>query len=126
MILISAVDPELLKRTKDMLNRASQEADTMPQPEVSKRTKEPPHSHEMAGIILQMLELTAYRGLISIPDLRRFLGQPKEKFDPAVLDLSRKGKVVLHSHDHPYGLSEDEIYELVQDGKNFYIGIALK
>jgi hypothetical protein len=63
--------------------------------------------------------------LLHVRDLRARTPLDKERFDAAALALSREGLAVLHHHDHPAGLSEEERRSLVADGRGvFYIGIA--
>jgi hypothetical protein len=50
----------------------------------------------------------------------------KDVFDAAALALAREGAIVLHHHDHPWGLSEQERAQLVHDPVMglYYVGIA--
>lgn len=48
-----------------------------------------------------------------------------EFFSRAVLALGRKGKLVLHHHDYPASLTDEEREAMVTDGKTYYIGVAL-
>ena len=63
-------------------------------------------------------------------DLRRsmdFQNVDKSAFDQAVLRLADQGKVALHRHDFPAGLSTEDRAELVTDATgDFYVGIALR
>ena len=63
-------------------------------------------------------------------DLRRsmdFQNVEKSSFDQAVLRLADQGKVALHRHDFPAGLSTEDCAELVTDATgDFYVGIALR
>jgi hypothetical protein len=64
--------------------------------------------------------------LIPISHLRRALNLNPRRFDSLVLDLERAGKVILHHHDFPGNLSENERAELVVDKYGtHYVGIAL-
>jgi DNA-binding MarR family transcriptional regulator len=96
---------------------------------------EPPASREELGqrIIERMQELVpaaANGALVSIRDLRRSLDfqvANKAAFDEAVLWLAAEGRVALHRHDFPLGLSTEERAEMVPDGHGgFYIGIAFR
>ena len=63
--------------------------------------------------------------LLLIEDLRRRSALDKARFDAAVLELSRQGGCVLHHHDHPAGLTEEERTALVHDGRGvYYHGVA--
>ncbi|MFO0593411.1 MAG: hypothetical protein U0441_38070 [Polyangiaceae bacterium] len=63
--------------------------------------------------------------LLLIEDLRRRTSLEKDRFDAAVLEMSRGGLAVLHHHDHPAGLSDEERNALVPDGRGvYYHGIA--
>ena len=68
--------------------------------------------------------------LVSLRDLRRsmdFQNVDKSTFDQAVLRLADQGKVALHRHDFPVGLSPEDRAELVTDATgDFYVGIALR
>ena len=67
---------------------------------------------------------------VSLRELRRsmdFQNVSKSAFDRAVLRLADEGKVALHRHDFPTGLSIEERSELVSDGTgDLYVGIALR
>lgn len=62
--------------------------------------------------------------LLSLPELRILFNRRKSEFDPAVLSLVADGRCRVHGHDHPFGMSEDQRYELVQDGERFFVGIC--
>ena len=68
--------------------------------------------------------------LVSLRDLRRSMDSQnvdKSSFDQAVLRLADQGKVALHRHDYPAGLSSEDRAELVTDATgDFYVGIALR
>jgi hypothetical protein len=68
--------------------------------------------------------------LVSLRELRRsmdFHSVEKTTFDQAVLHLADQGKVALHRHDFPAGLSAEDRAELVTDGTgDFYVGIAMR
>ncbi len=68
--------------------------------------------------------------LVSLRDLWRsmdFQNVDKSSFDQAVLRLADQGKVALHRHDFPAGLSTEDRAELVTDATgDFYVGIALR
>ncbi len=63
--------------------------------------------------------------LLSVREVRARAGLDKSRFDRAVLSLSHAGAVVLHHHDFPSSLSEQERAELVVDERGtHYVGIA--
>jgi hypothetical protein len=68
--------------------------------------------------------------VVSLRELRRSLPaeyQEAEAFNRAVLELAEGGEYVLHPHDAPDGLSEEERQELVPDGLgNYFTGISRK
>lgn len=67
------------------------------------------------------------RALVSIRELRRSVELSKIVFDKAVLSLALQGKVALHHHDFPSGLSLEERDELVRDEQGtYYVGIVPK
>jgi hypothetical protein len=78
--------------------------------------------------MMRRIEPGADRGaLIGARDLRREAQLEKQHFDQAVLELARQGKVSLHRHDYPTGLTESEREDLVYDGAgNYYVGVALR
>ena len=77
--------------------------------------------------LLKLIELAADQALISLRDLRRYVGRPKQEFDAAILQLQQEQRVTLHTHDHPFGLSEDQRNDLVLDGQGrYYVGVALR
>jgi hypothetical protein len=62
---------------------------------------------------------------VVIADVWRKSELPKERFDRAVLELYRKGVVVLHRHDAPFLVSEEARNELLTDGAGrYYVGIS--
>lgn len=51
---------------------------------------------------------------------------PKDRFDRAAVDLAKRRKVVLHHHDYPATLSEEERAGLVRDEMGtYYVGAGL-
>jgi hypothetical protein len=72
----------------------------------------------------------AARGaLVSLRDLRQAVAAqvPGAAFDAAVLRLADGGRVALHRHDFPAGLSQEDRVGMVPDGRGgYYIGIALR
>ena len=66
--------------------------------------------------------------LVSLSELRRDLAfaiPDKGDFDRAVLRLAEAGRVVLHRHDYPTGLSQPERDALVSDERgNYFIGVT--
>jgi hypothetical protein len=62
---------------------------------------------------------------VVIADVWRKSGLPKDRFDRAVLDLYRKGAIVLHRHDAPFVISEEQRNELLNDGEGrYYVGVS--
>lgn len=64
--------------------------------------------------------------LVSIRDTRRTMSMPKDEFDSAVMQLSRDGKICLHFHDHPQGVSEQERQDMVANKGEFYVGFSIR
>lgn len=65
--------------------------------------------------------------LLSVRTLRGLCALSKTRFDAGVLRLSAQKLVVLHHHDFPGGLSDDERALLVSDAHGtHYVGIAIK
>jgi hypothetical protein len=87
---------------------------------------------EVEGLILKGmydLERDADQGaLVSLRELRRSMPERyrgQETFDSAVFRLAERGLIVLHKHNVPGDLTEEERRELVQDEQgNVYVGIA--
>lgn len=51
----------------------------------------------------------------------------KNEFDQAILELANNFRLVqLQSHDHPYGMNEDDRDRLVYDSKHdiYYVGVV--
>lgn len=62
---------------------------------------------------------------VVLADVWRKSELPKERFDRAVMELYRKGAVVLHRHDAPFLISEEGRNELLTDGEGrYYVGIS--
>lgn len=78
--------------------------------------------------LMQRVEPAAANGaLVAARDLRRASGLDKPLFDKTVLDLARQGKLMLHRHDYPGGLTDVERDELVTDGAGtHYVGMAIR
>lgn len=78
--------------------------------------------------LIRRLEPGADRGaLVVTRDLRRAAGLEKSRFDQAVLDLARQGRLSLHRHDYPASLTSTERDELVTDGNGtYFVGVALR
>lgn len=90
-----------------------------------------PNLHEL--LLERMLEIepAARQGaMVYIPELRRSLDfQPagSAEFENVVWSLVRQGRVALHKHGHPAGLSPDERSALIRDERgNHYHGISLR
>jgi len=77
---------------------------------------------------IRQLEPGADRGaLVGACDLRRAVQMEKTQFDRTVLELAQQGRLSLHRHDYPAGLSAAERDELVTDGNgSYYVGVALR
>jgi DNA-binding transcriptional ArsR family regulator len=83
--------------------------------------------HLLLEGIGRLQPLAQRRALVSIRELRRFLGISKEDFDRAVFSLARQGRVALHQHDFPASLGPAERDELLRDEQGiFYVGIVPK
>jgi len=80
--------------------------------------------------MVEVVPAAANGALVSLRDLRRsmdFQNVDKSAFDQAVLRLADQGKVALHRHDYPAGLSSEDRAELVTDATgDFFVGIALR
>lgn len=78
--------------------------------------------------LMRRIEPAADNGaLVAARELRRVANLEKRPFDLAVLDLARRGKLMLHRHDFASGLSPAERHELVTDGAGtYYVGMALR
>lgn len=78
--------------------------------------------------LMRHIEPAADRGaLVTFRELRRAAQLEKHAFDAAVLDLARQGRLMLHRHDHPAGLSPQDRDQLVTDGAgNYYVGAAMR
>ena len=79
-------------------------------------------------MLIRQIEPGAERGaLVSVRELRRAANLDKSEFDRAVLDLARSGRLMLHRHDYPGGLTPAERDELVADGAGtFFVGVAMR
>jgi len=65
--------------------------------------------------------------LLLIKNLRARVDLDKARFDQAVLELAREGRVSLHYHDYPESLSEAERAKLVVDERgHHYLGVVGK
>lgn len=95
-----------------------------------------PHAEDLSlesRILERMVDTVpaaANGALVSLRELRRsmdFQNVDKPAFDQAVLGLADQGKVALHRHDFPEGLSSEDRAELVTDATgDSYVGIALR
>jgi len=103
-----------------------------------KRSDERPQAETADALALDAL-LAAMRRIepdvdagaaVPIPELRRILEAQcpdRHTFDNAILQWWRSGKLVLHKHDYPASLSEQERKELVRDELgNYYVGVAVR
>jgi hypothetical protein len=65
--------------------------------------------------------------LLSVRRLRALVSLDKPRFDGAVLRRGRAGELVLHHHDFPESLPEEERAALVADEHGVrYVGVALR
>ena len=131
-------DARLSKLQKDMLDGGVLHKLPPFEPAEETRVPAPVESHSdeeslESRILERMVEVVpaAVNGaLVSLRDLRRsmdFQNVDKSAFDQAVLRLADQGKVALHRHDFPAGLSTEDRAELVTDATgDFYVGIALR
>jgi hypothetical protein len=63
--------------------------------------------------------------LLSVRELRRRVLLDKDRFDRAALALAASRQAVLHYHDFPASLSEEEREGLVRDARGtHYVGIV--
>ncbi len=145
--LIHAFEKVREKLTKAGIPRAAVEAaacevvqrwNREPAPEVP--TPEPTPEPELeqpvdlrAVILARMQEIeprAAEGAMVSIPELRRameFLHANRLELDEALWDLIRSGRLAVHRHDHPYGLSDSERGDLLQDqAGHFYNGLSIR
>lgn len=90
----------------------------------------PPEGLGVGAVRRALLELSERRpagSLLAVRELRSSVALDKASFDEAVLSLGRQGQVVLHHHDHPSSLSEEERAGLVLDEHGvYYVGVALR
>jgi hypothetical protein len=79
-------------------------------------------------MLMKQIEPGAVRGaLVSARELRRVANLDKVEFDRTVLGLAQSGRIMLHRHDHPSGLSQAERDELVTDGADgYFVGMAIR
>lgn len=103
---------------------------SLPQCVPSSSTQSENVSHRALDLLMLMkqIEVGADRGaLVSVRDLRRAAKLNKSHFDGAVLDLARSGKIMLHRHDYPSGLSPAERDELItDDAGSYFVGVAIR
>lgn len=92
------------------------------------RTQSPPFDQTVIERMIQLKLAAANGALVSLTELRRSLAAEipeKSSFDQAVLRLAEQGIVVLHRHDYPSSLSQQERDALVSDERgNYFIGIS--
>ncbi len=63
--------------------------------------------------------------LVWIPDLRKAVNLPLAVLNVVLFDLARKDEIIFHRHAHPARITEDERFEFLYDGENYYVGFAL-
>jgi hypothetical protein len=67
-----------------------------------------------------------YGALVSLRNVRRALDLEKGLFDRTIIDLAKEGRIVLHQHSFPQGLSEEERHALVDDQRgHWYVGAVI-
>jgi hypothetical protein len=80
-------------------------------------------------ILSKMVEVepqAPYGALVSLRNVRRTLVLEKGLFDRTIIDLAKKGRIVLHQHSFPQGLSEEERNALVDDQRgHWYVGAVI-
>lgn len=79
-------------------------------------------------MLMRQIEPGAERGaLVAARDLRRAANLDKSRFDRAVLELARQGRLMLHRHDYASGLTVAQRDELVTDGVGtYFVGMVLR
>lgn len=96
-------------------------------PEVSK--EDPGIMDLQEQILAKMVEVepqAPYGALVSLRNVRRTLDLEKGVFDRTIIDLAKKGRIVLHQHSFPQGLSEEERNALVEDHRgHWYVGAVI-
>jgi len=120
-----AVCRQILRRTiqelMDYYSGVGVKAEVAPQPTVKASDVADEESVTASLRALEAREAVA----VVIAEVWRKSGLPKDRFDRAVLDLYRKGVVVLHRHDAPFVVSEEQRNELLTDGEGrYYVGIS--
>lgn len=98
--------------------------------EVSVRPAAVPASLSEDDLIALMCRVeprAATGALVTVPELRRAAKLPKAGFDALILKAARSGRVVLHRHDFPANLSQQERDDLVTDEMGtHYIGVGIR
>lgn len=95
-----------------------------PSPAAAPPAEPVPPAPDLAARLSRVLELVR-RPLLPIPHLRRLFPEPKAEFDAAVLRLHAARRVILHAHDRPLGIADDERAELVAaPGGVYYAAIG--
>lgn len=96
----------------------------------SSAAAEPDPADDQRLVLEALRELAAEKpqgSLLSVRDLRLRVALDKERFDRAALALSASRRAVLHYHDFPASLSDEEREGLVRDARGkYYVGIALR
>lgn len=93
-------------------------------PHLAPRTAAVP---DLLNLMRQIEPAADHGALVTFRELRRAAALEKGTFDAAVLDLARQGRLMLHRHDHPAGLTPQEREQLVTDGAgNYYVGAAIR
>jgi hypothetical protein len=94
-------------------------------------TNETQRSHDIYKTIVdKILEIepaAPQQVLVSVQTLRAALDLSKQAFDQAFLNLESRGEIFLHRHVYPAQMTEDELEQMVTDGRgNYYMGIVLR
>lgn len=85
------------------------------------------HKPDLISLIKQVESGAENGALVSARDLRKHAGMGKEEFDDHVLKLAAEGKLMMHRHDYPAGLTDKELAELVKGPEGrYFVGMALR
>lgn len=120
-----AVCRQILQRTiqelTDYYSGVGVKAEVAPQPTVKASDDS---DEERVTASLRAIEAREAVAVV-IADVWSKSGLPKDRFDRAALGLYRRGVVVLHRHDDPFLVSEEQRNELLTDGEGrYYVGIS--
>ncbi|OGO09129.1 MAG: hypothetical protein A2Y61_00675 [Chloroflexi bacterium RBG_13_60_13] len=81
-------------------------------------------SPELAAVLegIATLERESPGSLHSFRKLRQLVHLAPLAFDRAVMALARARRIIVHEHDYPAGLTDDERGWYVRDGARWYVG----